>query len=781
MLLIAIMLMGAGTTWAADKTITLDYNSFGLTTYKVYSATVGGFDFTVDEGYKGNNNTIQMNSSRGNGILYNTTPITGLKSITVNVYTGSKTYTITTGKSEKPTANSQTGSTTGTYNAASSDTYFQLKVSGASYFSSIVITYDDAGSSSNLQDNDLALTGAPIELNFDLYDNSSAQVIYYTTSSTGAVTVNSSDYINAVVDEDDMSITVTPTAVTPSAQTITVNQEADDYYSAGSVTFTVVVDDSTPLPTYTVTLGDDNSTLTETTNGAGITLPARNDINDYAFVGWSETNVSTETTTAPTIIPAGAYSPTADITLYPIYTKTEGGGGTTNKTENVTISDYASANKWDNGTAYQPLIMDENISIGGTVSGNNFKYYTSDNSWRFYTGGAFTISAANNATLISVTLTFSAGTLSYNNNNITSGTAFDVTGSSAIISCSANAKITAISVSYAISGGGTTYYWSSPVAAAVERPVITLAENPFMFSTTATITCATVGASILFSYDGDSWQGYENPIIVNATTTIYAKAIKDSEESAVASVIATKNLAEPTITIDATGITNNNIFEGEEAGSLSASVTYNGEPITGATVTWSGNNDEVATIDASTGTVTLVAAGSVTFTATYAGNDDYSEISAPYEMTVIYNDPNANDGSAEKPYTVAEAIAYINTLGSNQSANEVYVSGIISQVDSYNSKYNSITYWISDDGTTTNQMEVYSGKGLNKADFSAVTDLAVGDIVTVKGYVKMYQSTPEFVQNNQLVSYVGTPKLTIDPGTAEPFTYEEGGDVADER
>ena len=95
-------------------------------------------------------------------------------------------------------------------------------------------------------------------------------------------------------------------------------------------------------------------------------------------------------------------------------------------------------------------------------------------------------------------------------------------------------------------------------------------------------------------------------------------------------------------------------------------------------------------------------------------------------------------------------------MGSNTSANEVYVSGIISQVDSYSSQYNSITYWISDDGSTANQMEVYSGKGLNGANFTAVTDLEVGDVVTVKGKVKKYN-------DNHLVSFTRPekPKHTV--------------------
>ena len=234
-----------------------------------------------------------------------------------------------------------------------------------------------------------------------------------------------------------------------------------------------------------------------------------------------------------------------------------------------------------------------------------------------------------------------------------------------------------------------------------------------------------------------------------------------------------------TTTIDASGITNTNVFDGTAAGSLSASVAAGETSITGATVTWSGSDDAVATIDASTGAVTLVDAGTVTFTATYAGDEtNYKPSSDTYEMTVTNVDPNAPGSSAENAYTVAQAIEYINTLGSATSPSEVYVSGIVSQVDSYNSNYKSITYWISDDGNTTTQMEVYSGKGLNGADFSSIDDLAVGDIVTVKGLVKKYGSTPEFDKNNQLVKFERPTTPIINASDVE-LTYDAtSGEIA---
>ena len=69
-------------------------------------------------------------------------------------------------------------------------TSYAYKAYAASNLSSYdhAITVYKLEEEGNLTNSDLALADAPVELSFDLFNNSSAQVVDFTTSSTGAVT-----------------------------------------------------------------------------------------------------------------------------------------------------------------------------------------------------------------------------------------------------------------------------------------------------------------------------------------------------------------------------------------------------------------------------------------------------------------------------------------------------------------------------------------------------------------------------------------------------------------
>jgi hypothetical protein len=118
--------------------------------------------------------------------------------------------------------------------------------------------------------------------------------------------------------------------------------------------------------------------------------------------------------------------------------------------------------------------------------------------------------------------------------------------------------------------------------------------------------------------------------------------------------------------------------------------------------------------------------------------------------------PTSDLGTKDAPITVAKALETINSLADGGETEEAYVKGIISKVQSYNSKYKSITYYISDDGKEANELQVYSGKGLNGADFAAKEDLAAGDVVVIKGKLKKYVKdgtvTPEINQSSEIIT-----------------------------
>ena len=91
-----------------------------------------------------------------------------------------------------------------------------------------------------------------------------------------------------------------------------------------------------------------------------------------------------------------------------------------------------------------------------------------------------------------------------------------------------------------------------------------------------------------------------------------------------------------TTTISGGAQLNKDLKNGTAAGSLSASVTetVGGASVGGATVTWSSDDESVATVNETTGVVTLVSAGNATITASYAGNATYASSTDTYDLTV---------------------------------------------------------------------------------------------------------------------------------------------------
>ena len=283
------------------------------------------------------------------------------------------------------------------------------------------------------------------------------------------------------------------------------------------------------------------------------------------------------------------------------------------------------------------------------------------------------------------------------------------------------------------------------------------------------------------TFKTNTWTGSENEVTFTIGGTSGHRRIVSitvTYETGGSNAVATS------VNINASGITNTDVYKGTDAGALAATVnTVDGAPIQEATITWSGNNDAVATIDASTGAVTLVSAGTVTFTASYAGVENvYGPSSKTYTMTVTNSDPNA-PGSENNPYTVAQARAAIDA---GTGVTGVYAKGIVSKiVTAYNSQYGNISYNISADGTEeADQLQAYRGMSYNGDRFTSADDIQVGDTVVIYGNLKKYNTTYEFDANNQLVSLqrpvVTTPCIDVaETEVTVPAEGKEGTIVVD--
>lgn len=140
--------------------------------------------------------------------------------------------------------------------------------------------------------------------------------------------------------------------------------------------------------------------------------------------------------------------------------------------------------------------------------------------------------------------------------------------------------------------------------------------------------------------------------------------------------------------------------------------------------------------------------------------------------TTTPDTPTTGKGSESDPYTVAEAIAAIKA---GAPTSEVYVTGIVSDVYFYSDQYKSLSYYISDDGKSKD-MQVYSGKGLNGADFTSKEDLKVGQKVTIKGIIKAFNKNGtdimEIDKNSTIVKIEG--EGTGGEVTPKPDTPDTG-------
>lgn len=148
------------------------------------------------------------------------------------------------------------------------------------------------------------------------------------------------------------------------------------------------------------------------------------------------------------------------------------------------------------------------------------------------------------------------------------------------------------------------------------------------------------------------------------------------------------------------------------------------------------------------------------------------DVPAPYNMPTEDETTEvqpAGTGTAADPFNVAGAVKYIEDGGSESELK--YVKGKVVSVEqgSFDATHGSLKYYISDDGTPTNQFYVYNGyAGPNRTKFSGEDALKQGDEVVICGNLIVFSGTKEFQTGNYIVSLNGVG------GTTTPDTPTEG-------
>ena len=155
-------------------------------------------------------------------------------------------------------------------------------------------------------------------------------------------------------------------------------------------------------------------------------------------------------------------------------------------------------------------------------------------------------------------------------------------------------------------------------AANAGSPKVSCTVNGKAFGTAQSLTTANAA----YTFEGKS----SGEIVVSVSKitkkALYIKSIEIT--------YSTANLETTTLTLTAPGspISIGNTF------TSTPTLKAGEQTLSDKTITWSSDNDKVATVDAATGTVTGVAAGKANITAKFAGDDTYKTSTASYEIIV---------------------------------------------------------------------------------------------------------------------------------------------------
>ena len=139
-----------------------------------------------------------------------------------------------------------------------------------------------------------------------------------------------------------------------------------------------------------------------------------------------------------------------------------------------------------------------------------------------------------------------------------------------------------------------------------------------------------------------------------------------------------------------------------------------------------------------------------------------------------------NDGSLEKPFTPAEANAFIATLAADTNTDQdYYIKGkLVKYADKgeFSTQYGNASFYLSADGTESGeQFYVFRTLYLGNVKYTEGDTPKVGDEIIICGKLVNYKgNTPETVANKSYIYSMGSGGSSAEAGTqAKPFTPAE--------
>ena len=250
---------------------------------------------------------------------------------------------------------------------------------------------------------------------------------------------------------------------------------------------------------------------------------------------------------------------------------------------------------------------------------------------------------------------------------------------------------------------------ASAVATAPTAKALTYTGSAQELVTAGTAT----GGTMQYSLDAKTYAG-AIPTGTNAGSyTVYYKVVGDANHEDAAGGNVSVSIAKANATVTFASKTVN-----AKLGAAFASQTATTSPA-GLALSYSSSTPSVATVNATTGVVTLVAVGNTTITASFAGNDNYNAATDSYtisvskadavevelsfasdKVTATYGDgtvtPPALNNPRQLPLTWSSSQENVATIGANNSikivgAGQTVISAAFAGNDDYQAKVASFT------------------------------------------------------------------------------------------